>query len=127
LQHLKDKLKLKLIQFPKNISVTDFNSIKSLIDFDHVYTSRAHGFKDAYDYYAKASCLQFLPNVKVPSLIINALNDSFLSADCYPVKEAKQNQNLFLEMPKYGGHVGFIDKGNVYYNEERALDFVNEL
>ncbi len=124
LGHLKDKLKPKLIQFPNNISVADFNSIKNLIEFDHVYTSKAHGFKDALDYYEKASCLQFLPNIKVPSLIINSLNDSFLSADCYPVKEAKQNPNLFLEMPEYGGHVGFIDKNNVYYNEKRALEFI---
>lgn len=127
LAHLKDKLKPKLEQYPKDISIADFNSINTLIDFDHVYTSKAHGFKDAFDYYEKASCLQFLPNVKVPSLIINALNDSFLSAECYPVKEAKQNSNLFLEMPKYGGHVGFIGKNNVYYNEKRALDFVNGL
>ncbi|MBU2920288.1 alpha/beta fold hydrolase [Winogradskyella psychrotolerans] len=124
LAHLKDKLKPKLEQFPDNISIEDFNSINTLIDFDNVYTSRAHGFKDAFDYYEKASCLQFLPNIQVPSLVINALNDSFLSAECYPVKEAKHNPNLFLEMPKYGGHVGFIGKGNVYYNERRALEFV---
>ncbi|EDP69792.1 hypothetical protein FBALC1_09682 [Flavobacteriales bacterium ALC-1] len=124
LKHLKDKLKPKLIQFPKNIKVADFNSINSLIDFDHIYTSKAHNFKDAYDYYEKASCLQFLPNIKVPSLIINALNDSFLSASCYPVKEAKENPNLYLEMPQYGGHVGFIDKQNIYYNERRALEFI---
>jgi len=124
LDHLKKKLDPKLIQFPDSISVTDYKSIKNLIDFDHVYTSKAHGFKDALDYYEKASCLQFLPNIEVPSLIINALNDSFLSPACYPVKEAKQNPNLYLEMPQYGGHVGFIDKGNVYYNELRALEFV---
>lgn len=124
LQHLKLKLKPKLIQFPNYLSVTDFNSIKSLIDFDHVYTAKAHGFIDAYDYYEKASSAQFLPNIKIPSLIINSLNDSFLSPSCYPVKEAKQNPNLYLEMPKYGGHVGFIQKNNVYYNERRALEFV---
>ena len=124
LGHLKDKLKPKLIQFPDKISKVDFDSIKTLIDFDHVYTSKAHGFKDAYDYYEKASSLQFLPNIKVRSLIINALNDSFLSAECFPVKEAKVNPNLFLEMPKYGGHVGFIDKRNIYYNEWRSLRFL---
>ncbi|WP_418637830.1 YheT family hydrolase [Winogradskyella sp.] len=124
LAHLKDKLKPKIEQFPDNISIEDFNSINTLIDFDNVYTSRAHGFKDAFDYYERASCLQFLPNIQVPSLVVNALNDSFLSAECYPVKEAKYNPNLFLEMPKYGGHVGFIGKGNVYYNERRALEFV---
>ena len=127
LDHLKKKLKPKLSQFPEKMSIADFNSIKSLIDFDHVYTSKAHGFLDANDYYDKASSLQFLPNIKVPSLIINALNDSFLSAACYPVKEAKHNPKVYLEMPKYGGHVGFIDKNNIYYNENRALQFVNQL
>ncbi|MFP4845876.1 YheT family hydrolase [Winogradskyella sp. PE311] len=127
LQHLKDKLKPKLIQFPNKISQTNYSTIKTLKDFDDVYTSKAHGFKDALDYYEKASSLQFLPNIKVPSLIINALNDSFISSSCYPVKEAKQNPNLYLEMPNYGAHVGFISKNNKYYNEERALDFVTEL
>jgi len=127
LGHLKNKLTPKLSQYPDSISVTDFKSIRTLKDFDDIYTSKAHGFKNALDYYDKANCLQFLPNIKVPSLIINALNDSFLSAKCYPVKAAKQNSNLYLEMPRYGGHVGFIDKNNSYYNEKRALDFVNQL
>lgn len=126
LDHLKQKLKPKLEQFPDKISVDDYKSIKTLIDFDHVYTSKAHGFKDAFDYYDKASSLQFLQNIKVPSLLINALNDSFLSPECYPVKQAKENSNLHLEMPKYGGHVGFIQKGEFYYNEKRALEFVNQ-
>lgn len=124
LDHLKQKLKPKLIQFPDKLTITDYKSIKTLIDFDHVYTSKAHGFSDAFDYYAKASSLQFLPTIKVPTLIINALNDSFLSPNCYPVKAAKQNFNLHLEMPEFGGHVGFITKGDFYYNEKRALDFV---
>ncbi|WP_439151835.1 YheT family hydrolase [Winogradskyella sp.] len=126
LDHLKKKLKPKLNQFPEDLTINEYNSIKSLIDFDHVYTAKAHGFKDAFDYYEKASCSQYLQNINIPSLIVNALNDSFLSAECYPVKAAKTNVNLFLEMPKYGGHVGFIDKKNIYYNEQRALDFVKE-
>ncbi|GGD11796.1 YheT family hydrolase [Hyunsoonleella pacifica] len=118
-KHLKEKQQ----RFPDKLSIEDVNSIKTLIEFDNVYTSRAHGFKDALDYYEKCSSLQFLPNIKIPTLIINALNDSFLSPECYPVKEAKNNPNLFLEMPNFGGHAGFIDKDNLYYNERRALEF----
>jgi hypothetical protein len=123
-KHLVDKLKVKTIQFPENINITEINSIKTLRDFDEVYTSKAHGFNDALDYYEKSSSLQFLKNITVPTLIINALNDSFLSSECFPVKEAKHNANLYLEMPKFGGHVGFIQKNNIYYNEQRALEFV---
>lgn len=126
-KHLVNKLKIKVNQFPENISVTDINSIKTLKDFDEVYTSKAHGFNDALDYYEKCSSLQFLDKIQTPTLLINALNDSFLSSECFPVKEAKQNEFLFLEMPKHGGHVGFILKNKIYYNEQRALDFVKDI
>ncbi|MCB0463108.1 MAG: alpha/beta fold hydrolase [Flavobacteriaceae bacterium] len=123
-RHLVDRLKLKQIQHVDKLSVKDINSIKTLKDFDDVYTSRAHSFKNAEDYYEQCSSLQFLQNIKIPTLIINALNDSFLSPECYPVKEAKHNENLFLEMPNHGGHVGFVKFKGFYYNETRALDFL---
>ena len=127
LKDLIERLKEKQKQFPNHLSVEAINSIKTLKDFDDVYTSKAHGFKNALDYYEKCSSLQFLHNVKTPTLIINALNDSFLSPECYPVKQAKANLNLYLEMPQYGGHVGFIDKNNIYYNEHRALEFTKTI
>ncbi|GAA4270073.1 YheT family hydrolase [Hyunsoonleella aestuarii] len=126
LKDLVKRLKLKQERFPEMITKKEVNSIKKLIDLDNLYTARAHGFNDAIDYYEKCSSHQFLHNIKVPTLIINALNDSFLSPECYPVKKAKKNPNLFLEMPKYGGHSGFIDKANVYYNENRALEFISK-
>ena len=122
-EHLKEKQRL----FPEELSVEKINTIKTLFEFDNVYTSKAHGFKDALDYYQKSSSLQFLSSITVPSLIINALNDSFLSPECYPIKEAKNNANLFLEMPNQGGHAGFVDKNNIYYNEHRALAFIKNL
>ncbi|WP_100614790.1 YheT family hydrolase [Confluentibacter citreus] len=125
LNHLKRKLISKMNHYPDDLTAEDYGSIRSLRDFDDVYTSKAHGFKDAADYYEKCSCKQFLPNIKIPTLIINALNDSFLSPECFPIKEAKNNPNLYLEMPQYGGHVGFIGKKNIYYNERRALEFVS--
>ncbi len=123
-KHLIKSLRKKQIQFPEYISDKQIKSIKTLKDFDDVYTSKAHGFKDALDYYEKCSSLYFLPDIKTPTLLINALNDSFLSAECFPVKEAKENKSLNLEMPKHGGHAGFYNKNNIYYNESRSLDFV---
>ncbi|MGJ8593081.1 MAG: YheT family hydrolase [Aquaticitalea sp.] len=125
-KHLLNSLRLKQSKFPDKLSMEEFNAIKTLNDFDNTYTSKAHGFIDAQDYYDKSSSLQFLPNIKIPTLIINALNDSFLSAECYPIKAAKNNPNLYLEMPEHGGHAGFVDKKNIYYNERRALEFIKE-
>ncbi|MGB6153745.1 MAG: alpha/beta fold hydrolase, partial [Pricia sp.] len=125
-KHLVDKLRLKLPLFPERISKTKIESIGNLKDFDDVYTAPAHGFKDAIDYYEQSSCRQFLPKVRVPSLIISATNDSFLGPECYPYDEAKANKMLHLETPKFGGHVGFIDSGNHYYSEKRAIKFLEE-
>ena len=120
------RLKLKQKKFPEAITKAKIRSIKTLYDFDEVYTSRAHGFKNAQDYYAKCSSLQFLTTIKTPVLILNALNDSFLSEACYPFKEAEMNPNVFLETPNRGGHVGFIRRKGYYYNETRALEFFLE-
>ena len=124
LRYLIKRLKKKQYHFPEEISAESIASIKTLYDFDNVYTAFAHGFKNAEDYYEKSSSLQFLENIKIPTLILNAQNDSFLSKECYPLEIAKTNQNLYLEMPKYGGHVGFWSNSNVYYNEQRALEFL---
>ncbi|WP_053991312.1 YheT family hydrolase [Mangrovimonas sp. TPBH4] len=126
-RHLLNKLKVKQLRYSEELNDAVLQSIKTLSDFDDVYTSRAHGFKDAVDYYEQCSSLQFLKGIKVPTLIINALNDSFLSPECYPVKDAKENPNIYLEMPKHGGHVGFCLRNGFYYNEKRTLEFIQGL
>lgn len=125
--NLLGKLRQKQQMFPEKISDNDIKRIKTLKDFDDIYTSQAHGFEDALDYYKKSSSLQFLPHIQVPSLIINAKDDSFLGPECYPVKETDKNTKLFLEMPSYGGHVGFWGKNNITYTEKRALNFFESI
>ncbi len=125
--NLLGKLRQKQHMFPDKISGNDIKSIKTLKDFDDIYTSQAHGFEDALDYYKKSSSLQFLLHIQVPSLIINAKDDSFLGPECYPIKETDKNTKLFLEMPSYGGHVGFWGKNNITYTEKRALAFFDSI
>ncbi|MEM5538272.1 alpha/beta fold hydrolase [Olleya sp. AS48] len=127
LRNLRTKLVEKQHLFPQKINNQDLSAVRTLKDFDDVYTSKAHGFKDAYDYYEQSSSLQYLKHISIPTLLINAQNDSFLSKECYPIQEAEENTNFYLEMPKYGGHVGFYDQQNVYYSEKRMLQFITNL
>ena len=122
-KHLLAKLWVKRHRFEERISKEAIQRIITLKDFDDTYTAPAHGFKDAYDYYEQCSCKQFLMNLTVPSLIINAKDDSFLGKSSYPFKEAENNSRLFLEIPNFGGHVGFWGKKDSSYAEERALEF----
>ncbi|WP_350286514.1 alpha/beta fold hydrolase [uncultured Croceitalea sp.] len=125
-RHLLAKLREKQQRFPDKISEGDIASIVTLKDFDNVYTGPAHGFKDALGYYEKCSCNQFLQSIEVPSLILNAKNDSFLGDACYPFEKAQKNRKLYLEVPEFGGHVGFWGKKNISYAEERAVSFFME-
>src|SRR5690606_24838214 len=99
----------------------------TLKDFVDVYTSKAHGFEDAEDYYKKSSSLQYLRQIKSPTLILNALHDSFLSPSCFLKQIPKDHQYVFLESPSYRGHVGFFKYGESYYNEQRMIEFIQGL
>lgn len=126
-KHLVAKLKAKQPMYPELLPDREIQKIKTLKDFDDIYTSRAHGFTDAIDYYTQCSSRQFLSQIRVKTLIINARNDSFLGPECYAYEEARTNMNLFLEVPEYGGHVGFYDAQNIAYTEKRALKFLEEI
>tara|TARA_R110001632_G_scaffold201151_1_gene323963 strand:+ start:3233 stop:4219 length:987 start_codon:yes stop_codon:yes gene_type:complete len=123
---LRRKYRKKMPNFPEQLSWERYHKIRSLKTFDDFYTAPAHGFEDALDYYARASSLSYLEHIEIPTLILNAKNDSFLHGDCYPYAFAKASSSLFLETPEHGGHVGFYQKGDFYYNELRSLEFFKE-
>jgi hypothetical protein len=125
-KRLVEKLRAKQILFPKQLSDGEITQIYTLRDFDDIYTSKAHGFLDAMDYYEKCSSLQFLKTINTPTLIINAQNDSFLGDQCFPHHEAQENNSLYFESPNYGGHVGFYGRNNITYTEKRSLNFIEE-
>ncbi|MFT5436536.1 MAG: putative alpha/beta-fold hydrolase [Ulvibacter sp.] len=121
---LRKKYKRKMSHFPDKMNLDTYKKIKTLIDFDNLYTAPAHGFNDAFDYYEKSSSIQFIENIKIPVLILSAKNDSFLSKECYPISLASQLKNVYLEIPNYGGHVGFHKTNKEQYSELRAVDFL---
>jgi predicted alpha/beta-fold hydrolase len=128
LRSLQGKLQHKSLLLPGQLDLTDYNKMRTFHEFDNRYTAPIHGFASADDYYERCSARQYLPAIQVPTLIVNALNDPFLSPECYPVEEAKQNPNVFLEIPPHGGHVGFAIslREDRYYSEARAVRFLNE-
>ena len=124
---LREKIHAKGNQFPDIIDVSLLDNIKSLYEFDDVYTSKLHGFKDAKDYYTINSSLQFLGGIDIPTLIINALDDPFLPDACYPYKEVENNPYLSMLTPDYGGHVGFVMPGKAHYWDEVVISqFISE-
>ncbi len=128
LKMLHEKIKAKMALMPGKIDDKDFEKIKNFKGFDDRYTAPINGFKDAFDYWEKCSSKQFIKNISVPTLIVNARNDPCISDSCYPVKEAMENSRVFLEIPDSGGHVGFIEfnKDQLFWSEKRAVTFFHE-
>lgn len=121
-------LKEKVLNKSRKNSALDARplaSVKSLLEFDNLYTAPIHDFKDAIDYYQRCSSLQFIESIERPTLVVSALNDPFLSGDCYP-SHLKDHPYLKFEYPERGGHVGFalFNQNGLYWSELRALQFI---
>lgn len=127
-------MKLKLLE--KADKFPEFELSRDLLfkatKFRHLekqYTVPVFGFKDSEDYWEKASSKPYISKIKHSTLLINALDDSFLSPECYPYKEAESLQNFYLMTPKYGGHVGFAQSFNNTENvwvENQILNFIQQ-
>ena len=127
LKQLKQKVIRKHPLFPDELSIQTLNSVRTLIDFDDYFTAPLHGFCDAADYYQQCSSRQFLRNIRIPTLIVNAQNDPFLAPECYNVDDQLTNQFVTFLTPEQGGHCGFWPKGHRrgenYWSEQVAIAF----
>jgi predicted alpha/beta-fold hydrolase len=80
----------------------------SFRDFDDAVTARLHGFRDADEYYTRSSCAHFLHAVRVPALLVHALDDPFVDERAIPHAAIEGNPLLRTAFTPRGGHVGFI-------------------
>lgn len=119
-----DKMKEKEELFPAGIS-RNYSSIRTLKDFDNAFTAPLNGFRDAMDYWERCSSRKYIAGTAIPTLILNAKDDPILGPGCFPYEEAGANENLFLEVPDKGGHMGFItfSKNGEFWHETRTAEF----
>ncbi|MEM1440437.1 MAG: hypothetical protein AAGF61_15880 [Pseudomonadota bacterium] len=83
---------------------------KDFETFDNLVTAPLHGFRDVEHYYDSQSCRQYLSQIAVPTRILHAVDDPFMSPDMIP-KAHELSAHVSLELSKHGGHVGFITGG----------------
>lgn len=100
---------------------------RTFAEFDDWVTAPLHGFKGMQDYYDKCSSVRFLSGIERPTLIINALDDPFMTPEVIP-SEDQLSESVSLEVSANGGHVGFIDGGPpwkpTFYLPGRILSFL---
>lgn len=124
---LKRKMEAKAHQFPDLIDLELLRKVHDFDTFDTHFTAKLHGFKDANDFYESVSADRWMPEIGIPTLIVNALNDPLLGPACYPIKLAESKSEIILEMPKRGGHTGFMLNSQEFtWAEYRFLDFLTK-
>ena len=124
LRDLKIKMEEKSKRFPELIDTSGFDRIQSFHEFDDRFTAPLHGFRSAQEYWQNCSALWRLKDIRVPALMVNAGDDPFLSARCFPTDPAVMGSHARAEFPRWGGHVGFVEGAatdGFYWSERRAV------
>ena len=122
---LKRKSLAKLSHYPGLYEAAGVRAAWTLRRFDDLVTAPLHGFRDADDYWTRASSKPLLRNVAVPTLMINARNDPFLPGHALPAPHEISPQ-VVLEISGTGGHVGFVSgafPGTFAWLPGRVFDF----
>ena len=111
-----------------HITLKEISRLHSFWEFDDKVTAPIHGFADARDYYDKCSSRQFLKHIGIPTLVLHARDDPFMTPKVIPY-ENELSDTVQLELSEHGGHVGFISGGTPlspeYWLEQRILSFLN--
>lgn len=130
LKTLRKKVLLKAKNFPEfHLDKDQLLKAKVFRDFDALYTAPVFGFSGPEEYWEKASSKPYLSKIEKPTILITSQDDPFLPAACYPIQEANASKNFYLEITKYGGHVGFISSFLPQENrwlENRMLNFIKQ-
>jgi hypothetical protein len=129
LKSLRQTISDKFESMDGPVDLDHLAEFKTFWEFDTFVTAPLHGFKDAGDYYEKASCRKRLLSVAKPTLIIHAEDDPFMSPEVIPEHHELASETI-LEISKMGGHVGFISgtmPGSAeYWLESRIIGHLKE-
>jgi len=102
------------------------DNIRNFVEYDNRVIAPLYGFHDADDYYQQCSTLSKLHRISVPTLMIQAADDPFMTKDVLPIQEQISGA-IELQVTAHGGHVGFVSgtiRKPIYWLEPRLIDWV---
>jgi len=126
-RNLKARMRRKAAAFPGAFSVEPLRRIRSVRRFDDVYTAPHHGFRDAADYYYRASALRVLDRIRVPTLVMTAEDDPFVPPAPFRHPLVTGNPSITVSLTSHGGHCAFVERGadgyDGYWAEREIMRF----
>jgi uncharacterized protein len=129
---LKGRMRRKAACFPGRFTLDRLDAIRTVREFDEMYTAPHFGFRDASDYYHRASAMRVIDRISLPALVITAQDDPFVPSDPFHDPRVRSNPHLQVIVTEDGGHCGFVtDAGqdaasfDGYWAERQILGFAD--
>jgi predicted alpha/beta-fold hydrolase len=127
-RRLKARMRRKAEVVPGVFSLEPLGRIWTVRQFDEAYTAPHHGFRDAADYYHRASALRVVDRVRVPTLIITAEDDPFVPVEPFADPAVTGNPRVKTVVTRHGGHCAFVEHASGQYDgywaEQEVVRFV---
>ncbi|MGB2713763.1 MAG: alpha/beta fold hydrolase [Vicinamibacterales bacterium] len=128
---LKARMRRKHQCEPGRYPVERLGEVRSVRGFDEIYTAPHFGFRDAEDYYHRASAMRVVDRIRVPALVISAADDPFVPVEIFRNSALTRNPNIHLVVTEHGGHCGFVEQASEgydgYWAEHRIVQFAREV
>ena len=126
-RNLKRRMRRKAEAFPGRFPLDGLSRVRTVRDFDERFTAPYHGFRDASDYYHRASALRVIDRITIPTLVIAAEDDPFVPAAQFSDGAFARNPHVTVVTTPHGGHCGFISEprpgDDGYWAEYAAVEF----
>lgn len=129
-RNLKRRMRRKAAAWPGKWTLDALPRIRSIREFDDTYTAPHHGFRDAADYYDRASAMRVIDRIGIPTLIITAADDPFVPPGPFREPVVDRNRNITLKLLPHGGHCGFVEEASAgydgYWAEREIVEFLKK-
>jgi predicted alpha/beta-fold hydrolase len=107
---LRQRYELRHKARPERFPIEGLKGAWSVFDFDNQITAPHFGFGDAPNYYATQSAIHFIPQIQIPTLLIQCENDPLIPFALFRSQSVASNPNVELLAVQHGGHLGLIAK-----------------
>jgi uncharacterized protein len=128
---LRGRIRRKARRDPDRYAPGLLGGVRTVRQFDELYTAPHFGFAGASDYYHRASAMRVIDRIRVPALIITAEDDPFVPTAPFRDPRVAANPHVELLVTRHGGHCGFVaapsNGSDGYWAEERIVEFASRV
>jgi uncharacterized protein len=127
---LKRRMQRKDRYWPGRFDLTKLDAIRTVREFDEAFTAPHFGFKNAEDYYHRASAMRVVDRICLPTLVITAGDDPFVPLTLFQDPKVVGNPYITVAACRHGGHCAFVGpasgEDDGYWAEKRIVEFVEQ-